>query len=55
MISVIGLENAMVDERVAFVRIGKIANRPVHDEPMQRQLKEGGKNNGDDQTGGRPE
>jgi hypothetical protein len=55
MISVIGLENAMVDESVAFERIGKIADRPVHDEAMQRPFKEGGKYNGDDQTGGRPE
>jgi hypothetical protein len=36
----VGAENAMVDERMARKRVGKLADRPMHHKSMQQPFEQ---------------
>jgi hypothetical protein len=55
MISVVGLEYAVMQQCVALVGIGKRPNRPVHDEFVQQPFKNRTISDGDECADGCPE
>jgi hypothetical protein len=55
MISVVCLENFVVDQRVRFKRITEFAERLVHDETVQRPFKKRTKCNASNETNACPE
>ena len=54
MIRVIRAEHAMMNQRMAFVRITEFGERPVHHVPMQDPFEHGTVNGRNDKTDRRP-
>jgi hypothetical protein len=54
MVAGISLENAMMDERMPLVRIGKLSKRPVHDITVQEPFEKGGIDGGEEKPASGP-
>jgi hypothetical protein len=55
MIGVVGLENAMMNEVVAFIRIAERQEGAMHEIPVQNPFKKGAKDSAKDDSDGGPE